>query len=432
MSTFLVAWTLYIFDQHDKPSHLLHGAKRQPEHILDTRFRAWLHFSVFRRKTHLQLSDRSIHLLQRLLIAFSDGHLITGLAMLVAAFSQTQSITIFHFNVAVYLAWLSSSVHMVTLSVCRSYLQSSPFLVYWRLGAAGILWLLLLVSLAMTASPRSPVNRGDGEDDLDQAPFFWYDTPVLCTWHCSEMSKWPVDTIVASVLIALGFLSRAVKLIKPLSEQFGRVVVHQTSDIVKKTFTECAVKRIHVKSRLQKNGWSLCMWLTLILYLNLRALFDLFGSLLGELFWISLLLAWGTSKLVLLHLRSPLAENDWGFGQVLPLLLLLAPFAAIPELYLGKPVARPATARTDCMAQHMASLRIAATPQLLPPHPASVPDCQRRPCLWIYKANTVPSWLPAIAAAPFNHRYQHFSPTAMRPTNRFRTASSSLVTCPPA
>jgi hypothetical protein len=96
--TFLIAWVILIFDVNiaERQSRSPH-ANSHDESILDHRFRAFLHFTIGRRSTYLQLSDRWCHVLQRLVIAFSDGHLVTGLAILVAAYSQSRTITIYHF-----------------------------------------------------------------------------------------------------------------------------------------------------------------------------------------------------------------------------------------------------------------------------------------------------------------------------------------------
>jgi hypothetical protein len=107
---------------------------------------------------------------------------------------------------------------MMTLSICRPLLQARPRLLYWRLGAASVLCALLLSSLILTTSPLSPVNWYDlGYDyslnrnvNVKPADPFWLDTVVMCSWKCSTMSQWSTDTVVAFVLVVVGFLGRVI------------------------------------------------------------------------------------------------------------------------------------------------------------------------------------------------------------------------------
>jgi len=54
------------------------------------------------------------------IFAFSDQQLVTGLAMLVAIFFKGD-ISIYSFQVAVSVAWFSSTIHLSTLVVLRRY-----------------------------------------------------------------------------------------------------------------------------------------------------------------------------------------------------------------------------------------------------------------------------------------------------------------------
>ncbi|KAF5599652.1 hypothetical protein FPANT_3184 [Fusarium pseudoanthophilum] len=65
----------------------------------------------------------------------------------------------------------------------------------------------------------------------------------------------------------------------------------------------------------------------------------LFTSFLAEVYWVIFALIWGTKRLLYTRKRGPKEENEWSFGQTLPLILLLAPMAAILEnlSYSSKP-----------------------------------------------------------------------------------------------
>jgi hypothetical protein len=323
-----------------------HTATDNGTRILDKRFRSFIIFSICRRKIAPRLSGRWCDVLQRSMMALSDGHLITGLAIMVAAFSQARSITIYHFNISVYLAWLSFSVHMVTLSICRPIFQDRPAYLCWRLASAGLLFALLLSGLALTSSRQSPQNNRFYQDDyrLSESasskppPPFFMDSAIMCTWSCGDLASWPADTVVAFILITLGFLTRCVRLTPSASRLWHRFVIEKAGSAIRAAFDECAHCRAQAQGKIGRAFWALPLWTTCVVYLNARALVDIFGSLFGEMYWLSILLLWGASKLLILRFVSPLSkfENNWGFGQVLPLFLLLAPFAAIPEIYMCK------------------------------------------------------------------------------------------------
>jgi hypothetical protein len=354
--------------------------------ILDKRFRSFIIFSIARRKTAPRLSARWRHVLQRSMMTLSDGHLITGLAILVAAFSQARSITIYHFNISVYLAWLSFSVHMVTLSICRPIFQDRPAYLYWRLASAGLLFVLLLSGLALTSSRQSPQNNRFLQDDYwlsdstspKPPPPFFMDSAIMCTWSCGNLNSWPADTIIAFVLISLGFFTRCVRLTPSASRLWHRFIIEKAGSAIRAAFDESAHCRAQSQGKTTRAFWAVVLWAVCVVYLNARALVDIFGSLFGEMYWLSILLLWGASKLLVLRFVSPLSpfENNWGFGQVLPLFLLLAPFAAIPEIYMCKP-------HGNCHVATLTLLQPTTRPNSLMPtchsHTAYSPILQQAP-----------------------------------------------------
>lgn len=84
--------------------------------------------------------------------------------------------------------------------------------------------------------------------------------------------------------------------------------------------------------------WRLSATSILAVYVALRPHFDLYGSLLSELIWLTFSLVVGFSKIYNWRLIAPFRayEDTWGFGQLLPLLLLLLPIVSLPEIYSGE------------------------------------------------------------------------------------------------
>ncbi|TDZ15566.1 hypothetical protein Cob_v011350 [Colletotrichum orbiculare MAFF 240422] len=69
------------------------------------------------------------------------------------------------------------------------------------------------------------------------------------------------------------------------------------------------------------------------LYVTGKLFFDLFASELSDLYWLVVSATWATQRLLTargsadVHDMQP--QNEWGFGQVLPVFLLLGPIATV-------------------------------------------------------------------------------------------------------
>jgi hypothetical protein len=83
----------------------------------------------------------------------SDLQIVTGLAILVSGFTQLPcGISVYHWQVLVYLAWFSNLTHLSCLTFLRKYLHEHPGQRRWRLAAMGILVILLIIALIPTGN----------------------------------------------------------------------------------------------------------------------------------------------------------------------------------------------------------------------------------------------------------------------------------------
>jgi len=322
--TFIVAWASYLLDA---------SFTVPTSRILDDEFLSWFYTKVMRQQQRPTVSPRWRAILQRFLLAFSDTHLITGLTILIAAFSQLRTISIYHFNTAVYLGWLSSTVHMVVLSASRFYLRERPGVLYWRVTTMIVLWILLFSTLVLTASPSSPMTIPGYEQ-----PSLYFDSPVMCSWKCAAITPLGADAIFALCLITAGFVARLVKLFRWPADLCEEWLVSKPGKLIRGVFKAVSTYQSKVRSRGLNVLSILLLWYVLVVYLTTRALYDIYNSMLGELTWLTLSLVWSASKVIVLHKISPLAdsENLLNFGQILSLLLLLSPLASLPEMYYCK------------------------------------------------------------------------------------------------
>jgi hypothetical protein len=97
------------------------------------------------------------------MLGLSDQQLVTGLAMLVAAFGRWRDITIYSANVVVALAYFSSTVHTGTLYFVETYLRRHGFMKNARVFAmlATLTLLVFLMVLQLSSTWEGPRGRSN-------------------------------------------------------------------------------------------------------------------------------------------------------------------------------------------------------------------------------------------------------------------------------
>jgi hypothetical protein len=88
------------------------------------------------------------------ILSLSDQQIVTGSAILAAGFQGLRlgGIDSYHFQTVIYLAWMSSSVHLSALSILTPILKDRPVLRVWRLVGMLVLLVLLVIALIPTVS----------------------------------------------------------------------------------------------------------------------------------------------------------------------------------------------------------------------------------------------------------------------------------------
>ncbi|OCL05923.1 hypothetical protein AOQ84DRAFT_379101 [Glonium stellatum] len=71
----------------------------------------------------------------------------------------------------------------------------------------------------------------------------------------------------------------------------------------------------------------------LAVFLVLRITLDISTSVLSEVLWLIFSILWGTLRLVVLRSSAEGENNNWTFGQVLPLVSLAAPLVGVVEYF---------------------------------------------------------------------------------------------------
>lgn len=290
------------------------------------------------RLVGLDRPRRIAECLDVVVLSLSDQHLVFGIAILVAALKmlRERSISVYHFSIAVDLAWFSSGVHLASLVVigrCISYrraeLQSFPiaqrsrdgfpFVEVWRAFCVVVLASLLITALTVPGCRT------------------WYSN-FNCPAHCASFNgvgdvreRWMI-ALVCSILISYPYYlinifetskDRQIRVLNKI-EKVDRSIVES----VKFTLVEVMYACLRIPLR--------CLW---YLYTS-----D-FWIAAEAIAWFSFGL-WSVirDRSTARGLMSPeeivKEGTTTGFGQLVPLIMLMLPLMTLTEAIQGKALPR--------------------------------------------------------------------------------------------
>ena len=79
----------------------------------------------------------------------SDQQILTGISILTAGYAKRCTTNVYHWQVVVCLAWMSSGTHLITLSVLREYLREEEKSILRVSRVAGMLTLFFMLFIAI-------------------------------------------------------------------------------------------------------------------------------------------------------------------------------------------------------------------------------------------------------------------------------------------
>ncbi|KAL8694908.1 MAG: hypothetical protein Q9224_003486 [Gallowayella concinna] len=88
-------------------------------------------------------------IMEHLVLTLSDQQLIVGVAILVAGWVKHCSISVYHFTIVSELAVFSSNTHMTSLNVLQVYLVERPSLRDWRVFFMLLIFVMLMVAFVL-------------------------------------------------------------------------------------------------------------------------------------------------------------------------------------------------------------------------------------------------------------------------------------------
>ena len=91
--------------------------------------------------------------MEKSVLILSDTQLVTGLAILIAGYSQLNcGISSYHWQIMVYVAWFSSFTFLSAMAFLEGYFQTNNNLRLIRVFFMCIMWVLMSAALLSTGS----------------------------------------------------------------------------------------------------------------------------------------------------------------------------------------------------------------------------------------------------------------------------------------
>ena len=229
-----------------------------------------------------RLSRKWTQALQSAVLTFSDQQSITGIAILVSGYSQLAcGLAIYHWQVTVDLALFSSITHLTTLTCLRYYFHQRPTLRIWRI-------LLMGITVAMLACAI-------GSTGFLGIETFSLSYPAWCLYHPNHMEE-PGDrksqygdlyynngyVAITQSFLGVSYATRLIQLVPTGCIWMPSTLRAIPSNFLKRMLLTLRNKAIHSPRMLCKIFWVLTYRLLLSVYCLLKAIADLYGSVLWE------------------------------------------------------------------------------------------------------------------------------------------------------
>ena len=264
---------------------------------------------------------------------FSDQQIVTGIAILAAGYAKHCTISVYHFQVVVYLAWMSSGTHLVTLTVLRKYLRDEPTIRTWRIAGMSILFVLLIVALF-------PITAGNWSELVVASKITTGSAviPAQCFWRTGDWAYWNSYSLVSYLFLLSSYTSKAGALFAKGEGFFSEWLRKKPGRLFKRGLDRSSRYAASSPGRFRWLRRTLFNCLLVVFAIAL-AVFDLYGSFIASILYLLLALFFGSWQIYFPRWNIPTemlaAENAFGFGQFVPLLLVPLPLFSALEIYKG-------------------------------------------------------------------------------------------------
>lgn len=321
---------------------------------LDRAFLRWLRSLIRRRHRHDEpVSQGHVEAFERFQLKITEASLVSGLGLsivlnitLAGWWNFDQSVSVYSFNVAVNLAWLACLTHLSVITSVREHLGTeSP-------EGRRIRMVLMLVTLVLTMVPmiHGQILWGRVGSVACERKY----VSVFYSYDSVSLKQAEILNIAVIVLsITWSYTRRLVEIYSetyrddphmfhmqlPLLRRATEAEINASKKRVArdkmKLVTELAFAKRGDKTH--SIPASLGLWARLLYWVH----YELERSFLFELQWLSFYFTWGFGQLayfILQDVSNPKSQVnlELSMGQILPLLLLLAPAISAYELFSSR------------------------------------------------------------------------------------------------
>jgi hypothetical protein len=256
--------------------------------------------------------------------------MITALGVLGATLKNMRESTVFDFQTKLYLAWMATNMHLSTLSILRPSFWDRPWLRAFKLlNMCALLTMMCIAIYPTTVSTwvGSSVRAKGFCSSADSC--FGLEEKVEVHWH---RRRWLIPQgvfeyaflIISHIWQSVMLFPKVHSTISKLSQRPLRYPEQRMADTNRGT---------------QKSNRKIVHRAITGTYIFVLAFIEVTGSWAFSQFLIGVHLAWSSFQLFLprfIYLPSCVADylNEMNFGQILPMILLLAPIYGIVTYYL--------------------------------------------------------------------------------------------------
>ncbi|KAK3385520.1 hypothetical protein B0H63DRAFT_560108 [Podospora didyma] len=324
----------------------------------------------------------------KVMLNMCDVQILTGIGILVSAYHDLFCfISAYHWQMVVYLAWFSNLTHIACLIALRAHLHQNQFERGLRLLFMTVLWLGLIVAMVPTAFFNWAKLIGDSRDSGLSIGFFgrtheptaaYPSSNTRCFFnknigsalfdgalcyrlftaagehdYCADFPLSETSAlqscVVSVVLLFFSYFTRSVKLIKVLSDGVRLNLRKKTSRLFIKMLTTTMKKAQDGDTSMKSRRMARLRDALIAMYLVGKLYADLITSGLSDVYWLIISAVWGNIRLLNARSTAFVNENDWAFGQILPLFLLIGPIIATIEAIVPErvPIRHPNGSTTN-------------------------------------------------------------------------------------
>lgn len=295
---------------------------------------------------------------RKAVLVFSDQQIVTGIAVLIAGFANlNRGISIYHWHIITYLAWMSSNVHLTSLTFLRDYLYANKSIRLWRISGMTVLFLLLFTALMPSARDvyatalwrdlRIDILMLEGQRVIKEpVKKCWsLQLPARCFWQqdAGVLEKFAyfrgsvaVNSILSYLFLVCSYVWKGATLFRP-TNRFGSKWIYEKPLHRLRSWLKRAAPKQSASSSLQQARASVRYRLLMSVYVFLFAILEFITSFAGSLWITAIGLIWGTVAILSSRQLLPRgvreSENRWTFGQILPMLLLALPLLMMWEYF---------------------------------------------------------------------------------------------------